>query len=175
MKTYICEICGEAHVGIDKPGNCPFCGAHNQYLKEGNLANPIILKKIELSDLSKKNLLEALSLELNAVAIYNCIASKSDDYEIIKMYNRLAKVENEHADVISKVLTLSQSEIELKTCSNEMSENFQVTLDLEIHASDIYARFAREAVEIDIKILFAALSVVEKDHIDLINNYHHQQ
>ncbi|MFZ2310344.1 MAG: ferritin family protein [Patescibacteria group bacterium] len=175
MKTYICEICGEAHVGIDKPGNCPFCGAHNQYLKEGNVAKPITLKKIELSELSKKNLLEALSLELNAVATYNCIASKSDNYEIIKMYNRLAEVENKHADAISNVLDINKSDIALKTCSNEMSENFQVTLDLEIHASDIYARFAREAVEIDIKILFAALAVVEKDHIDLINNYHHQQ
>lgn len=172
MKTYICEICGEAHIGLDKPGNCPFCGAHNQYLKEGNLAKPIILKKIELSELSKNNLLEALSLELNAVATYNCIASKSDNYEIIKMYNRLANIENEHANVISKVLTLSQSEIESKTCSNEMNENFQVTLDLEIHASDVYARFAREATELDIKILFAALSIVEKDHIDLINNYY---
>lgn len=175
MKTYICEICGEAHVGIDKPGNCPFCGAHNQYLKDGNLAKPVTLKKIELSELSKKNLLEALSLELNAVATYNCIASKSDNYEVIKMYNRLAKIENEHAELISKVLQSEQIEVTSETCSDNMSDNFQVTLDLEIHASDVYARFAREAVEVDVKILFAALSIVEKDHIDLINNYHHQQ
>jgi rubrerythrin len=172
MKTYICEICGEVHVGIDKPGNCPFCGAHNQFLKEGSLVKPLTIRKIELSELSRKNLLEALDLELNAVSIYNCIASKSDSYEIAKMYERLAQVENQHADLIIKVLQVNEVNVESRDCSNQMSDNFQVTLDLEIHAADVYARFAREASEIDIKILFAALSVVENDHIALINNYY---
>lgn len=171
MKTYICEICGEAHIGSDKPSNCPFCGAHSQYLKEGALAKPIINQKFELSELSRKNLLEALNLELEAVAIYNCIASKSDDYEIIKMYERLAQVENHHADLFTKVLQLKQSDILPHDCSNELDKNFQVTIDLEVHAADVYARFAREASEISVKILFAAIATVENDHIALINSY----
>ena len=39
MKTYICEICGDAYLGTEKPKNCPFCGAGEGFIKEGKKAN----------------------------------------------------------------------------------------------------------------------------------------
>lgn len=172
MKTFICEICGEVHIGSDKPSHCPFCGAAAQFIKEGAVAKPIVTKKIELSDLSKNNLLAALTLEKNAVAFYNCISGKSDSYEIKQMYKRLSHVEHEHASLISKVLEINGVEIVIKDCSNQMTDNFQATLELEEEASFLYARFAKEAVETEVRILFAALTLVERDHVALINNYY---
>lgn len=172
MKTFICEICGEAHLSTDKPSHCPFCGAHSQFMKEGADAKPIVIKKIQISDLSRKNLLSALALEKNAVAVYHCIAGKSTDYEIKQMYKRLAKIEDEHANLISKVLEMGEGEDIIKDCSNSIEDNFKETLILEEEASDFYTLFAKEAVEVDIKLLFAALTLVERDHITLINNYY---
>jgi rubrerythrin len=172
MKTFICEICGEVHIGGDKPSHCPFCGAPAQFIKDGALAKPIVEKKIEISELSKKNLLAALDLEKNAVAFYNCISGKSDSYEIRQMYKRLSHIEHEHASLISKVLEINGVDITTKDCSNQMVDNFKDTLALEEEASFLYARFAKEAVETDVRVLFAALTLVERDHVTLINNYY---
>ena len=59
----------------------------------------------------------------------------------------------------------------METCSTEDVENFQKTIELEDHAQDIYAKFAKEAVEKPLKIFFTALTQAEQDHIELIKNY----
>ncbi|MEI7621392.1 MAG: ferritin family protein [Candidatus Moraniibacteriota bacterium] len=171
MKTFICEICGDAYIGEEKPANCPFCGARQAFIKEGKDAKPVTEVKEELSELTKKNLQETLELEINANAIYLCMAGKTDSYEIMKMYKRLAKVELEHAIICTKLLQISLPELPTKQCSDAEVENFQDTLDLEDHAATLYAQFAKEAVERHVKIMFTALNQVEQDHISLIKNY----
>jgi len=171
MKTYICEICGDAYLGEGKPTSCPFCGARQAFIKEGKDAKPVVEVKEKLSEITKKNLEETLQLEINANAIYLCMAGKTDSYEIMKMYKRLAKVELEHAVVCTKILQISMPEIAGKQCSDQDLENFQATLELEDHAATLYAQFAKEAVEKHVKIMFTALNQVEVDHIILIKNY----
>ncbi len=171
MKTFICEICGDAYIGAEKPHNCPFCGARLSFIKDGNVAKPVIEVKDELSDITKKNLEETLQLEIDANAIYLCMAGKSDSYEIMKMYKRLAKVELEHATICTKLLGIPMPELKSEVCSDEDITNFQKTLELEDHAAGLYARFAKEAVEKHVKIMFTALAQVEADHIILIKNY----
>ena len=171
MKTFICEICGDAYLGEEKPHNCPFCGARMAFIKDGNVAKPVTEIKSELSGLTIKNLQETLKLETAANAIYLCMAGKAPTFELKKMYKRLAKVELEHATICIKLLGISMPEIRSKLCSDNDIENFQKTLQLEDHAAELYARFAKEAVETHVKIMFTALNQAEQDHIALIKNY----
>lgn len=171
MKTYICEICGDAYIGDEKPSQCPFCGSGRDYIKEGGEARPITNETVEISEKSRENLMKTLRLEMNAVATYQCMAGKTDKYEIKAMYKRLAKVELEHATIVTKLLKIEKPEVAEKTCADSDKENFDETIKLEDNASKLYAIFGREAQEAEIKKFFDALTVVEKEHIDLIKNY----
>lgn len=171
MKTYICEICGDAYLGEGKPTSCPFCGARAAFIKEGKDANPVVNVKENLSDISKKNLEETLELEMRANAIYTCMAGKSATYEINKMYKRLAKIELEHAVICTKILGIEMPLVGSELCSDADAENFQKTIELEDHASNLYSEFAKTSTEKHIKILFTALNQAELDHIGLIKNY----
>ena len=171
MKTYICEICGDAYLGEGKPTSCPFCGARAAFIKEGKDAHPVTEVKEELSEITLKNLQETLQLELDANAIYLCMAAKTDSYEIMKMYKRLAKVEMEHAIISTKIMQIPMPEFVAKECSDQDIENFQKTLELEDHAATLYSEFAKTSVEKHVKIMFTALTQAEADHIALIKNY----
>ncbi|MFA4817448.1 MAG: hypothetical protein WC608_01835 [Parcubacteria group bacterium] len=171
MKTYICEICGDAYIGEEKPKNCPFCGARENYIKLGSEANPIVNQKIELSEQAVKNLRATYDLEVKASALYVCMAGKAKTYEIKAMYKRLAKIELEHAVIATKLLGIDRPVVGTETCSDEDVENFQKTILLEENATNLYKKFAQEAAEQNIRILFTALSQAEEDHIKLIKNY----
>ncbi|MFZ2192718.1 MAG: ferritin family protein [Candidatus Moraniibacteriota bacterium] len=170
MKLYICEICGDAYIGEEKPSDCPFCGAKNNFIKPASEAKPIVNEKIEISEISKNNLMETLALETRANAMYLCMAGKSDEYKIKAMYKRLAKVELEHATIVIKLLGISMPEIKAEICADENSENFQKTIELEDHAVELYKKFTSEATEPNIRKFFGALTQVEAGHIELIKN-----
>ena len=171
MKTFICEICGDAHLGSEKPKNCPFCGAREAFIKDGNDADPVINNEQKLTDVTVANLKETLRLEQDAVAIYRCMADKADSYEIKAMYKRLASVEQEHISIVCKLLKIEKPKPLTETCSDEMAENFKRTIELEENATNLYFKFAKEATENKLKIMFTGIAQAEEDHIKLINNY----
>ncbi|MFA6973737.1 MAG: ferritin [Parcubacteria group bacterium] len=171
MKTYICQICGDAYIGHERPTDCPFCGAPSHFIKEGKEALPIVNQKIEISELSGRNLEETLGLELRANLIYLCMAGNAKTYELKAMYKRLAKVEMEHAVICTKLMGIALPKVEDQTCSQDEVENFKATIALEEHATSLYAQFAKEATEQNIRIFFTALTQVEADHTALIKNY----
>lgn len=158
-------------MGKERPKNCPFCGARENFIKTGKEANPIITQEIEIGETSKKNLLTTLDLEIHANKIYLCMAEKAGSYEIKAMYKRLAKVELEHASIVTKLLKMEMPQIADEQCSDESVENFKKTIALEENASGLYVKFAKEATEQNIKIFFTALNQAEEDHITLIKNY----
>lgn len=171
MKTYICQICGDAYIGEEAPADCPFCGAPRNYIKEGKEANPIVTQKIEVSELSKKNLMKAYGDEMKATAVYTCMAEKGKTYEIQKMFKRLAKVELEHAVIITKILGMPAPVAGQEVCNEEDQDNFQQTTRMEEGAVSDYKKFAEEATEENIRILFTALEQAEQGHIELMKNY----
>lgn len=158
-------------MGEEKPKNCPFCGAPENFIKEGGTSNPFVNQKEEIGEISGKNLREALNLEMKASAIYACMAGKAQTYEVKAMYKRLAKIELEHAVIICKLLKINQPEITAETCGDSDPENFRRTVELEENAVNIYNKFAEEASERNIKIFFSALSRIEAEHIELMKNY----
>lgn len=171
MQTYICQICGDAYVGEGKPTECPFCGAPDNFIKPAKEARPIVNEKIEISEISRKNLEATYDLEIKASAIYTCMAGKAKTYEVKAMFKRLAKVELEHAVIATKLLGNPAPVVAPQACADEDAENFQETVKLEKHATEVYARFLKEAAETNIRILFNALNQVEADHIKLMENY----
>jgi len=171
MKTFICEICGDAYVGEEKPKNCPFCGARENFIKDGKDANPIVNQEIELSEQAVKNLKTTYDLEVKASALYVCMAGKAKTYEVKAMYKRLAKVELEHAVIATKLLKSDRPVTTEQGCDDEDAENFKKIILLEENATNLYKKFAEEATEQNIKVLFTALSQAEEDHIELIKNY----
>ena len=171
MKTWICEICGDAYLGTDKPSECPFCGARGAFIKLGSEANPVVNVKEKISEQTIKNLQETLELEMRANAIYLCMAGKALTMEINKMYKRLAKVELEHAVICTKLLEIEMPTVGSEICSDQDIENFQNTIELEEHASGLYREFAKTSTEKHVKIMFTALNQVEKDHIELVKKY----
>lgn len=171
MKTFICQICGDAYVGEERPKNCPFCGARENYIKMGAETRPIVNDKIELSKQTIKNLKATYDLEVRASALYICMAGKAKIYEIKAMYRRLSKIELEHAVITTKLLGSDRPAIIEENCDDEDVENFKKTVLLEENATNLYKKFAQVATERNIKILFTALSQAEEDHIQLIKNY----
>lgn len=171
MKTFICEICGDAYLGSEAPSKCPFCGADKNFIKNGFEADPVFRREGEIGKKSKGSLIKTLNLEMEAQAIYLCMASHADSYEINKMYKRLAKVELEHATIVSKLLDIDLPESPEKKCGHEDIENFKKTIYLEEKATALYKKFATEAKEQKVKIFFTALTNVEAEHIDLIKEY----
>lgn len=171
MQTFICQICGDAYIGDERPKNCPFCGAREHFIKNGKEALPITIQDFSLGEISRKNLEETLRLEMHANAIYLCMAGKAKSYEIKAMYKRLAKVELEHANIACKLMKISLPNINPELCSDEEVANFAETIRLEENATELYGKFAQEATEQLIKIFFTALMQVEADHIKLIKNY----
>jgi rubrerythrin len=171
MKTFICQICGDAYVGEERPKNCPFCGARENYIKLGAEARPIVNEEIELSEQAVKNLKATYDLEVKASALYVCMAGKAKTYEVKAMYKRLAKVELEHAIIVTKLLKSDRPVTTEQGCDDEDMENFKKTIVLEENATNLYKKFAGEATETNIRILFTALSQAEEDHIELIKNY----
>lgn len=171
MKTFICEICGDAYLGKEKPKNCPFCGAGDNFIKDGALAKPLFKREGKIGEKSKINLLKTLDLEMHANVLYLCMGKSAKTYEIEAMYKRLAKVELEHASVVCKFLGIKKPDFESVECSREDVENFKKTIELEEKASHLYRQFAKDAEEERIKLFFAGLAIAEDDHIDLIKNY----
>ncbi len=171
MNVYICEICGDAYIGEERPKNCPFCGANESFIKNSKEASPIVEREFEIGEVSQKNLEKTVQLEMRANAIYLCMASKAQSYEIQAMYKRLAKVELEHASIACKLLKISKPESKPELCSDKEVENFTETIELEENATTLYKRFSQETTEEEIRVLFTALTQIEAEHITLIKNY----
>lgn len=171
MNLYICQICGDAYIGAEKPKDCPFCGAEESFIKPGKEYTSILDLDGLLGEISKKNLDYSLELEKTASGLYACIAKYADSYEVTAMYKDLTKVEWEHANIIAKMLKLERPVAPEELCSEDDTENFKKTVALEENAVKLYSQFAKEAPERAVKILFTALAYAEEGHVELIKNY----
>lgn len=165
MKIFICRICGEVYLGKNVPDSCPFCGAEQKYFILAHVWQDE--NNIELTDISKKNLAEALKLEVSNTKFYACIEKTSTKPEIAKMFQGLRKVENEHASVFKKLLKVDQDpEIE-EVCVDDPIASLEESRKREERASAFYAQALAEAIEPRVKQVFEAIMNVENDHIAL--------
>lgn len=163
MQVYRCVICGDPYLGKEKPGNCPSCGVPLEYLA---LAKDWKEKRVEsLSSVSRKNLEQAMELELKDSAFYTACSRKTRNLEAKAMFWALSKIAAEHAKIVNTILQkaapryvedsqggLSDGE---KPLSN-YEENIKEAKKREENAVKFYNQAASEAKEERVKEIFDA-------------------
>jgi len=149
VKLYRCTICGDAYIGENPPANCPFCGAHIEYIKEA------------------KDAVVNFEVEVSNATFYACAADKTDNPEGKILFKALGKVEAEHASIWKKVLKLKSVPQGNETCHSQNVENLKNSHERETRAIDFYRKAAAEADSSRIKQIFEALVEVETDHLHL--------
>jgi len=166
LKVFRCWICGETYLGEEEPTDCPYCGADREFLKPGEEYE---LPDVELTEKSRKNLEEALELEVDNATFYYCAYNKAEGPKTEGMFKRLAKVESEHAEAICLFLDVEEPEIDkhIEKCVEELPENIKDAHSRESRAIDHYRKFAKEAEEPRVKEFFEALVEIETDHLEL--------
>jgi rubrerythrin len=169
VRVFRCRLCRESYIGEEAPSRCPFCGAPEWLFIPAENWNPSEYI-FDISAVSKANLEAALKLELSNTEFYLCAmnAAKAsgDEYGYAK-FKALKKVENEHADVIVKLLKIKEPEIKTIACSDDFEKNTKEGWERENRAIKEYAKFANEAPEIQLKQFFKTLVEIETDHLQL--------
>lgn len=166
MKVFKCKICQEGYLGDEAPTHCPFCGAHRPYMI---MASDFEIPEYALTAVSKKNLKEALSLEVSNAEFYFCAAERANNMADATMFKRLGKIESEHASTIVKELKIPLPDISKNKnmCNSKNVENLRESNQREANAITHYSKFLKEATEERIKEIFTAIIEIEKDHLSL--------
>lgn len=164
-KLFRCEICGDPYIGDKVPSNCPFCGAHEKYIKEFKDAE--VNFDVSLNEKDKANAEHALEVEVSNSAFYFCAAQKTDDEEGKLLFKALGKVETEHASIWKKILKLDQVPKASEDCAVNNRDNLQESHDRETKAIEFYRKAAAESENKRVKEIFTALVEVEEDHLKL--------
>ncbi len=169
MKFYRCLICGDPFMGDQLPTHCPFCGAHQQYMTSAADWTDENASLGELSDISRKNLEQALQLEVNNKAFYADAAAVTDSIELQGIFKNLSKIEGEHESTFKKMLQVEPPAPEpgRDRASESDHENLMEARGREEKASAFYGQASVEAIEERVKKVFRAVSEIESDHIQL--------
>lgn len=165
VKLWRCEICGDPYIGDEAPTNCPFCGAHQEHIKE--FKDAVAEFDVELNEKDKANAERALQVEVSNAAFYFCAAKKVKEVEGQKLFKALGKVEDEHASIWKKILKLDSKPKADDSCSEDYSEDLQDSHDRETRAIEFYKKAAEESENKRVKRIFEALVEVETDHLQL--------
>jgi rubrerythrin len=169
VKVLRCRLCRESYIGEEAPSRCPFCGALGWFFISAENWDPSEYV-FEISDVSKATLEAALKLELSNTEFYLCAMkaaqANGDEYGYAK-FKALKNVENEHAEAIVKLLKIKESSLKKISCSNNFKENTQEGWERENRAIKAYAKFAKEAPELQLKQFFESLVEIETDHLEL--------
>lgn len=165
VKVFICMICGDAYLGEIPPSNCPFCGAHSNFIRE-DAKWPVPEEPIKnLTPKTKDNLIASIRTELRNANFYACAAEKAKDIRIQKLFKFLRKIEMEHATVFNKALGLKDFPKVDVSCVNDDTANLRQAREYETDAINHYKQFLKEATEARAKLIFTALIDVENDHL----------
>ena len=156
-------------MGKGKPSNCPFCGAQDHYLVNASKWVDGNADVGQLTARSRKNLEEALQLEVNNLTFYRDAMGKTKDIELQGIFKYLSKIEQEHASVIKKILKceLPQPETDKGIAADSDRENLASAHAREEKATSFYRQAAGEAGEPRVRTVFTALSEIESDHVQL--------
>lgn len=165
VKLYRCTICGDAYIGANPPANCPFCGAHMEYIVEAKEA--VVNFDVPLSTKDRANAEHALKVEISNATFYSCAAGKTNDPEGKVLFKALGKIEAEHASIWRKILKLDTLPPGNESCHMENVENLKESHARETRAIEFYRKSAAEADHPRIRQLFEALVEIETDHLFL--------
>ncbi|MHB1016942.1 MAG: rubredoxin-like domain-containing protein [Coriobacteriia bacterium] len=168
LKIYRCRICGEVYLGYSAAENCPFCGAHVEFL-EAPEAYPVDINDLQITESERADLEASVELETANCRFYLGMAQRKDNEVLRVTYKRLAKVEAEHCELFCKLLRVDQP-ADLLTpgeTTGAWATDIEESLRRENRASHLYTTFADRATNERLKEVWSAVAEVEADHITL--------
>lgn len=169
MKPYRCQICGETYLGREAADRCPYCGAPGHKLVSP--AEYMEYGVIDISEESRQACLKAIELEVNNTAYYKKCASAAENQISKAIFKRLAKHEDEHAELLADMLGIEEEDLPEVSIPGNDRERFEEAHRHEKKAIDFYLELARNAPEPRVKEVFSALSDIELEHLNMSNIY----
>jgi len=165
VKLWRCIVCGDPYIGANPPPNCPFCGAHEAFIKEAKKA--VVSFEVPLTEKDRINAEHALQVEVSNATFYFCASEKTDDTEGKLLFKALGKIEAEHAAIWRKILRLPKVPEGNETCHTENVKNLNESHERETRAIGFYRKAAMESDHERLRQIFEALVEIETDHLHL--------
>jgi rubrerythrin len=166
VKLYVCKVCGEPYLGEEAPNDCPFCGSPKNYMR--SFEEYAELWDTKLSEQEKKGLKETLNLEINATAYYLNVSKQSKRYsKNNRLFKQLARVEQEHANIVAKFLNIKLPEIKGEETRGSLEKDLERTKILEVEAIKKYQELFQSSQSPNLKNFYLALIHAEKGHRDI--------
>ncbi len=168
LKMYRCRICGETFLGYEPPTNCPFCGAHVEFLNPSD-EYPSDINEIEPTETERAALEASIELERANTRFYLGMADRHDNDLLRSAYKRLAKIEAEHCSLFCKLAGIRKPAdlMEPGPTTGEWLTDIEESLVRENRAKALYAEYAGRATTPRLGEVWSAVSDVESDHITL--------
>jgi len=168
MKMHRCRICGETFLGTEAPSHCPFCGAHREFFVD-TAEYPEDINHVDLTEVERNDVMEAIELERSNTRFYLAMAQQQDDLKLASAYKRLSKVEAEHCSLFCKLAGVRKplDLLEPGDAPADWCANIAESRERETRASAFYAKVVSRATNERVREIFAAVSAVEADHIEL--------
>lgn len=168
MEFYRCRICGETYLGDAAPGRCPFCGVTADYFMLTQ-SFPEDINAIHITEMERADLLTAIELERDNARFYRALSLHREEPKLASAYKRLANVEAEHCSLFCKLAGVVKPTdlLEASEAPEDWCVNIQESLTREQRAAAFYAEAAERATSERIAEVLAAVSSVERDHIQL--------
>ena len=168
-----CEICRQVYILRERPSNCPFCGSFEEHVKP--VEDVPDLEEYELTEISIKNILEAIRKEYKVYNLYICTKEKSESNNIKNKFNVIEIHEKWHYILLMDEINIEEEnayliEDDMKVkCTNSDEENKRTAMIAEADIIVNYKKYLEEATEPRVKMVFAALLEVEQMHLDLLS------
>ena len=168
MQFHRCRICGETFLGTSAPDRCPFCGAEESHFVL-TTEFPEDINDVEISDLERTDLETAIEIELSNARFYRALGLQRESPKLASAYKRLASVEAEHCSIFCKLAGVAKpADLALPgSAPQDWCANIADSLAREQKAAAFYAEAASRATTPRISEVLAAVSAVERDHIEL--------
>ncbi len=165
LRMFRCRICGETYLGYEAPENCPFCGAHKEFLtapeRYDRSIDTLMPTEVERTDLES-----SIELERANARFYFGMAERRDNDTLRSTYKRLARIEAEHCELFAG-LPVPSDLTEPGETTGSWASDIEESLERERRASSLYATFAGRATHERLIEVWNAVSAVEADHITL--------
>jgi len=168
MEFYRCRICGETFLGDAAPNRCPFCGVTAEYFVLTQ-AFPEDINTVHITEMERADLVTAIELERDNARFYRALSQFREDPKLASAYKRLANVEAEHCSLFCKLAGVAKPTdlLEPSSAPADWCANISESLAREQKAAAFYAEAAGRATSERVAEVLAAVSAVERDHIQL--------
>jgi rubrerythrin len=166
MNMYRCRICGDTYLGAGAPSRCPFCGADETYMVQGD-GFSAEENHVQLTEIERTDLQTAAGIERSNARYYAAVARLEDDETLASAYKRLSRVEAEHCSLFCKLLREPKPD-DLTVPDGDPGDWCAAIAESaarEQQAAQLYAEMVGRATNERIREVFSAVSAIERDHL----------